>query len=139
MSYININSRGTDFALIWLEDNKIRIKKMTVYKRNATQPLKWFVAILVFVLAMTITFDEVEGVNIPPSKSPSQTTQKSATQGTTQSDLLTSQGTDELIIPETPPTDPDPTSPVPEPGTLIIMAAGLSAMYMARSNTKTKS
>lgn len=34
---------------------------MTVYQRKCSQPLKWLVALVVFVLVMTVTFSDVYG------------------------------------------------------------------------------
>ncbi len=83
---------------------------MTVYKRNSTQPLKWLLGIVVFVLAMTITFADVYGNETVGAGG--------ANSAYTDSDA----GADAACPPE----------PVPEPTTLILIGSGLSAMYLAR-------
>ena len=84
---------------------------MTLYKHKQSQPLKWLVAIIVFMLAMTITFDSVYGGD-------------NYTDGTTHpnSDIGNDGSRDSDSTP----------MPVPEPTTLLLIAGGLSAMYLAR-------
>ncbi len=81
---------------------------MTVYKRNSTQPLKWLLGIVVFVLAMTVTFTDVYGTETVGAGSDN----TSVGAGNQSAD-----------------TCPEP---VPEPTTLILLGSGLSAMYLAR-------
>ena len=92
---------------------------MTIYHRKCSQPLKWLFALIIFVLAMTITFDDVYGIdkNTPPnSGNGSPYGGKSDVSG----GRLTT-GDD----------NPSPTA-VPEPSTFILLAGGLGALYAAR-------
>ncbi len=41
---------------------------MVVYRNNSKAPLKWLVAIIIFLLAMTITWSDVEGKEISPTQ-----------------------------------------------------------------------
>jgi hypothetical protein len=38
---------------------------MVVYRNRSSQPLKWVVALIVFILAMTFTLAEVDGASAP--------------------------------------------------------------------------
>ena len=38
---------------------------MMVYRRQRTQPFKYILALIIFILALTVTFDDVEGFNLP--------------------------------------------------------------------------
>jgi hypothetical protein len=84
---------------------------MTVYKRKSTQPLKWLLGLVVFILAMTLTFADVYGnETVVGGAADNNTTVSSQDNGSTQC----------------------PPKPVPEPTTLILLGGGLSAMYLAR-------
>jgi len=82
---------------------------MTVYKRNSTQPLKWLLGLVVFILVMTITFADVYGKE---------------TIGVGGSNSINTANGDASVD--------CPPQPVPEPTTLILLGSGLSAMYLAR-------
>ena len=113
---------------------------MTVYRRSTSQPFKWLLAIIIFVLAMTITFNEAEGVNIPPASPQSSADKidlKPAPSLTEPNAEATSAGVDPIIEPEIP-IQNDPLLPIPEPSTILIMAAGIGTMYAFRFHKKAK-
>ncbi len=83
---------------------------MTVYKRKSTQPLKLLLGLVVFILAMTITFADVYGNETVGAGGANDTYNA----GDSNSDASC------------------PPKPVPEPTTLILLGSGLSAMYLAR-------
>ncbi|MBU0984997.1 MAG: PEP-CTERM sorting domain-containing protein [candidate division Zixibacteria bacterium] len=96
---------------------------MTVYTRRKAQPLKWLLALIIFVLAMTITFDGVYG---------NERTGASGNDGTYQgaaSDDIRSNGTSHQ---PTRSDDQNPPTAIPEPTTLLLLAGGIGAMYVAR-------
>ena len=97
---------------------------MTLYKHKNTQPLRWLVAIVLFILAMTITFDDVHGFWVTPSNGDGTTTVEAAPTG-----MQPSPAVNETPVPEhgenTPPE-------VPEPATLILLGSGLAAMHLLR-------
>lgn len=81
-----------------------------VYRRPEGQTLKWLLALIVFILVMTMTFDEVFGGD--PS-------------GRIDNGASATQGGDEAA-----------PSAVPEPTTLILLGGGLGALYLARRRRK---
>ena len=98
---------------------------MKLYQRRCTQPLKWLLALVVFLLAMTVTFTDVYGIE--GTGSPNGGTRDGSTgkPGGTGDQLNT--GDD----------NPPPTA-VPEPGTFILLAGGLGALYAVRHLRKRK-
>lgn len=97
---------------------------MNVYKKTERHPLKWIVALIIFMLAMGFTTNDVYGVNIPSGGSSSD--------GYEQPVSPADQGTDGF-------SDPSPTCPppeIPEPMTLILVGAGLGALHLARRKRK---
>jgi hypothetical protein len=38
---------------------------MTIYKRHVKQPFRWLVALIIFLLILGVTFDEVYGLVLP--------------------------------------------------------------------------
>ena len=79
---------------------------MVVYRRRSTQPFRWIVALILFVLAMTITFDVVEGIALPGD-------QMNADAGAVRTALATV------------------TALIEESG-LLLLACGLGALYLVR-------
>ena len=75
---------------------------MTVYRQKHSQPLKWLVALIVFCIALGITFSDVHG-----------------------SDGIDYGSGDDGKFEDTP-------TPVPEPTTLLLMAGGLGALRAVR-------
>jgi len=98
---------------------------MKLYQRRCTQPLKWLLALVVFLLAMTVTFTDVYGIdkNTPPNTGNGN---KPGEKSGGSNDGLTT-GND----------NPAPTA-VPEPGTFILLAGGLGALYAVRRLRKQK-
>lgn len=98
---------------------------MTVYQDKRSRPLKWLVALIVFLLAMGITFSDVYGAD--PVTTGSSTVQGSQPdQGPPPSgDLSTNNNGPNTDNPDTP-------MPIPEPTTLLLLAGGLGAMYAVR-------
>lgn len=109
---------------------------MTVYKKSQSQPLKWMLAIIVFMLAMSVTFDDVYGIqvsNTGPSSTGSQTTESyDVTNSATDAEAT------EGSFQDTNPISTVAVAPVPEPSSLILIAMGLGSMYAMRSRRKIK-
>jgi hypothetical protein len=104
---------------------------MMVYRKKSTQPLKWIVALVIFAVVLGFTLDEVDGFNIPgQSKDSTQQDVNAAPPGgSNQSSQSVSRET-RVDPPET--NSPEDISSVPEPGTLLLIASGLGAMYLMR-------
>ncbi|MEW5795783.1 MAG: PEP-CTERM sorting domain-containing protein [Candidatus Zixiibacteriota bacterium] len=101
---------------------------MTLYQRKYSQPLKWVVALIVFMLVMGITFTDVYGKDKEPGKKPGQGDHGRDRPGHGNGGGNHGNPGDSL-----PPDDNIPTpTPVPEPGTLILLAGGLGGLYAAR-------
>jgi len=100
---------------------------MTLYKSRPSQPLKWVVALIIFIMAMCITFSDVYGT--PGNGGNDVTVTKdggsSDNSGGSGGNLGTSND------------DPSPVA-VPEPSTLLLLAGGLSALYVVRRLRKQK-
>ena len=94
------------------------------YKDNDfdSQPFKWLVALLVFMLVMGFTTANVFGFNVPPAKF------NGSGQDASQTDNY--DGTYESPQDPGDSGDDNPES-IPEPGTIILLATGLGAAYGA--------
>ena len=111
---------------------------MRIYQRKESHPMKWVIALIIFVLIMTVTWDEVEGITIPTNTSTS-TTQTADPSDDNNSDpapaplsqrVLNDGGTDPSTGDESVP------STIPEPGTLILLAGGITAFHLMRRRSK---
>ena len=92
---------------------------MTVYQRKCTQPLKWLFALVIFVLAMTVTFSDVYGID------------KNTTANSGGGNTVGDKSDDSNGGLTTGNDNPAPTA-VPEPSTFILLASGLGALYAVR-------
>ena len=79
---------------------------MMIYMRNNRHRVKWILAFVVFVLVMTVTFDDVYGINTD----------------------RTDQQPPDYVDHGSTGTSPPPE--VPEPATLILLASGLVALRL---------
>lgn len=96
--------------------------------KRPTHPFKWIVALLVFFLALGVTFSDVHGFNFPKGGTPDNPSGTTTSQNVVY-DLSTP-------IPDYGVTNQNCDDPpaVPEPTTLILMASGLAGIYLARRN-----
>ncbi len=93
---------------------------MVYYQKNS-QPLKWIMALLIFVFGMTFTFEDVNGFNLNSNGN-------NATDTT--GALKTSV---DFTLDENPPNSGGGSpAVVPEPATLLLLASGLGALYAVR-------
>jgi len=105
---------------------------MTFYQHESRHTLKWILALVVFVLAMTITFDDVYGVYVPGNSNDG-TGQQTTGTGPDGFDIYDQDRPDGQTG-----TDDDPPPEVPEPATLILLGSGLAAMHALRRRNKNK-
>ncbi len=106
---------------------------MKNYDEKQSQPLKWFVALIIFILTMTITFADVYGLGVPPSKynapPPNQITNSSQNTppGTFDQDFdsynSVTSGAEKSTV---------PPSTIPEPASMILLGIGLAALHLAK-------
>lgn len=103
---------------------------MVKYKK-AKSANTWFVGVIVFIMAMTITFADVYGLNHFDFNKPSQTGNTSSNDGSnTDGSWQINPNTAEDPFPESPipTTSPEPNPAIPEPGTLILLSLGIGAL-----------
>jgi hypothetical protein len=109
---------------------------MTIYdnhpsrRRRIARSFKWVIAAIVFILAMTITWSDVEGQQVPRDRDQVAIDHNQVEHE--RSPRVTAEGTDIATGDETPP------SSIPEPGTLILLGGGLAAMYLVRRRRNRK-
>ena len=99
---------------------------MNIYRQSKFRFLRWIIAAIVFILAMTITFTDVYGLNVPRYN-------HGNGNGYNVSEHPVS-----FAQEITPPADLSTESPsvVPEPMTLLLMGAGLGALSLVRRRRK---
>jgi len=118
---------------------------MVFYKHQKKSSLKWVIALILFMLAMTITTAEVYGINIPPCQvsdyqgdmSISDIVKNNVSNDLALSTLQAS--TSNLTVDQCHYNEPlresdDNPISVPEPGTLILIGSGLAVIYGAARN-----
>ena len=92
---------------------------MTLYNRRPSQPLKYVITLLLFIIVMGFTWSDVYGYQNNDQSSGTQTNQVSGSnQGQAQPTAV-------------------PVA-IPEPGTLILLGGGLGALYLARRSQRKK-
>ncbi|MGD8922839.1 MAG: PEP-CTERM sorting domain-containing protein [Candidatus Zixiibacteriota bacterium] len=93
---------------------------MVTYKRKEHGTLgKWVLAIIIFILGLTVTFASVDGFEFP-KKSSTDTTR------TVQESSPPAVQPPETTLPD------QPQDSVPEPATLLLVAAGIGVAYIVR-------
>ncbi|MFH2048156.1 MAG: PEP-CTERM sorting domain-containing protein [bacterium] len=105
---------------------------MKIYKEKQSQPLRWVIALVIFILTMTITFADVYGLGVPSGKynPPPNRTYYNSQSGTTTPifDINTPNYDGYEKCP--------PPSDIPEPISMILMGMGLAALHMANRKRK---
>ena len=86
---------------------------MTIYEREESHWLKWLLGAIIFVLILTVTFDNVYGIGVPSGNNEGATSVQQTPAGTDGSE-------------STPPPE------VPEPATLLLLISGLGALHLIR-------
>jgi len=101
---------------------------MMIYMRNEKHPFKWLLAFIIFLLVLSVTFDDVYGLYIPPC------TENGNSNLNGNAPNLSSSNVGYCYYPAdyTNPTEPPNPPEIPEPATLILMAAGLGAIRLMR-------
>jgi hypothetical protein len=107
---------------------------MVVYRQTDRSWVRWVIFVVVFGLAMTITFADVEGRNRNQSTSPDSHDVNPATADN--SAEKTVQPTDNPSIGATENVE-QPTA-IPEPSTLILVGLGLGSAYLVRKRLSHK-
>ena len=113
---------------------------MVFYKHRSKFSLKWVVALILFILAMTITTAEVYGIHIQPSQVSDYQSDVIITdivKNNVNNDLAMSTlqaSNSNLTVDRCPYNEPlresdDNPLSVPEPGTLILLGSGLAIIY----------
>ncbi|MFZ5979215.1 MAG: PEP-CTERM sorting domain-containing protein [Candidatus Zixiibacteriota bacterium] len=96
---------------------------MTVYREKEHISFKWIIGAIIFILAMTVTFSDVYGFNFPNRQN-----NNPAIDDYNNSNCVMDYDDETCheYDPEKPPED------IPEPSTIILLAAGLSGLYLKK-------
>ena len=100
---------------------------MTYVKKNRTSAFKWVIALVLFVLGLTVTFSDVYGNSGYPEDEVT-VHDRTVDDGVGDNGKERGPGFDGEDYGD----DNPPPAAIPEPGTLILLASGLGAMYVAR-------
>ena len=100
---------------------------MRIYQRRSAQPLKWVLAFIIFLVALSVTFEDVYGFD----GSSNTVTGKQLNQR----DQGKVDPPHDITLDD--PGDPGENfTPVSEPATWMLIAGGLSALYASRKMRK---
>ncbi len=108
---------------------------MTIYRRQKRHSFKWIVAAVLFVMIMTVTFDDVYGLGMPAGVgyhggSGSYTVNMSNQPQMPSLAIMASSITCSSSAGDETPNDP--ITGTPEPSTIILLLSGLGALRLLR-------